>query len=112
MSITTYTDDINRDWSIRGNNVYLDNGQGCGTLWFETVPQARKFLYSAEICSELNGKDSGLCSVCRCHYSSFGLKYQFLQDFVCRQWKKDVVAYFLGTRFQTNGGRYDRKTIK
>ena len=61
MKIVTYKGNIYKNHGIDGDNVYFDNGYGCKTIWFTTVPEARKFLQKH---GHLTGKDSGLCDVC------------------------------------------------
>ena len=47
MAIIEYGDGIFRDTNVIGENVYLaepGRGQGCDTIWFQTVAQAREFI--------------------------------------------------------------------
>jgi hypothetical protein len=52
MDVKTYSDGISRDAQIYGDNVYFSEGQGCDTIWFTTVPEAR-------------GQAAQVCQVCR-----------------------------------------------
>ena len=42
--IRDYKDNISKDFDVLGDNIYFDNGQGCGTIWFKTIEEARKFI--------------------------------------------------------------------
>lgn len=88
MSITTYKDDIRRDWDILKPNVYIENAKdlGCGTVWFDTVPEARKVLFSKDWDGP-KGQDAGVCYLCACSYSLHDPEHKGKRDFLCRQYK-------------------------
>lgn len=98
MAIRVYNDDIARDFNVLGDNVYMDNGQGCDTIWFKSVPECRKFLKNNGWRYNFSGRYSGLCNCCRCHYSITDPEYQKLEDFMCHKWKEDIKAEILGRR--------------
>lgn len=87
MTIQEYKDDINRDYNIHDKNVYFGNGQGCGTIWFKSVPDARKFINEY---GYLSGFDSKLCKKCQCHYSIDNKEYNKYSKFACEQWKEQI----------------------
>ena len=90
-TLTIYKDDIKKYWPIYGNNVYLTNGQGCHTVWFPTVPVARKALKKDGI---ITGKDLADCSKCQCHYSYSDPIHDTLEPHICRQAKEDYAKDF------------------
>ncbi len=79
--ITTYPEykkvPISRDWNVAdGEQVYIGNGQGCATLWFVTVEEARAFIdkYEKRIKITNYQRVKGLipnkiCLKCKGHYS-------------------------------------------
>jgi hypothetical protein len=82
---------VSKDLNVLGDNTYLDNGQGCGTIWFKNVPEARKFLDSNLLNPwNFDGQDSGLCNCCRCSVSNLDPEYKKREDFMCREWKEDI----------------------
>lgn len=83
MSIIDYDGDIARDTNVLGENVYYDNGQGCGTIWFKTVGDARKFIAKY---GRISGQDSGLCKKCQCHYSKDTHGWNIYKPWVCDKW--------------------------
>lgn len=92
MTIQEFRDGVCKDLNVLGDNTYIDNRQGCETIWFKNVPEARQFLDS-ELLNPYNfdGHDSGLCNCCRCAVSSFNKKeYNKREDFMCHKWKEDV----------------------
>lgn len=95
MAIREYNDDIARDFAVLGDNVYMDNGQGCGTIWFKTVPECREFYKRIGWRNTFSGRDSGLCNCCRCSKSYGTPEYNKLEDFMCHKWKEDIKAEIL-----------------
>ena len=91
MAIATYKDDISRDFSIFGNCVYLGNGQGCGTIWFKSVPIARKALLRDGI---KTGADLCDCSRCACHYSISDPIQRIFRFHICIPLKKKYAQSF------------------
>ena len=83
MAIIDYADGISRDTNVLGENVYYDNGQGCGTIWFKNVKQARKFIAKH---GRIDGRDSGLCKKCQCHYSKGTHGWTIYKQWVCHKW--------------------------
>ena len=89
MSIIDYKDNISKDTNIYGANIYFDNGQGCGTLWFNTAEQTRKFIAKN---GRISAQDSGLCKKCN-HSYSFGTKeYKKYPSLACKEWKEKLQA--------------------
>jgi len=88
MAIIEYKDNIQRDTAVYPPNVYAGDEQGCGTVWYKSVKQARKVIRSLGRIPE--GRDAGLCGECSCHYS-FGTKeHRQYPEFVCRKWKEQI----------------------
>ena len=90
MTITTYKDDIHRDTNVLEPNVYLSNGQGCGTVWFATVEDARRILELWGHTPE--GSETNLCKVCACSYAHGTKENQQFKEFMCREWKAQVAS--------------------
>ena len=63
-----------KDFNVAdGEQVYIGNGQGCATLWFGTVGEARAFIdkYEKRI-KYTNGRGlipRRICKECKGHYS-------------------------------------------
>jgi len=88
MTITTYKDEIYRDWNVEGPyNVYLSYGQGCGTVWYKSVPDARK-AHEANDHKEPDGASIGLCHLCAYSYSNTNPLHEHLPPNLCGQWKR------------------------
>lgn len=89
---------IYRDYNVvDGQQVYIGNGQGCDTLWFKSVKEARRFIRTFRdkmVVTDL-GIVQGLipksiCNKCRCHYS-FGTKeWEKYKDFACEEYKEEL----------------------
>lgn len=73
--------------------VFIGNGQGCGTVWYYTVADARRAV-------ELNGgvpphgRQSGLCEGCHCHFSprTQPKLYRQATPYACSDWKDQWTA--------------------
>lgn len=77
---------------IEESNVYASKtefcGEGCSTVWFNSVPECRAYL-------RVNGKvpsgcDAGLCEKCRCHYSVLDVRYEQFEDYACKAYKEAI----------------------
>lgn len=91
MAIIEYDNGICRDTNVLGNNVYMDNGQGCGTVWYSSVKQAAIVFEIYE--GAPSGHDANLCHMCKCHYSINDPKYKkALYENACQQWKKKIAS--------------------
>ncbi len=88
MSVIDYGDGIFRDTNIVDEaNVYIgENGQGCSTVWFKSVPDAR-MAYENNDYREPDGSDAGLCEQCACHYSASDPKQKGKPFHACTDWK-------------------------
>jgi len=78
---------VKRDTRVDSPNVYMGNGQGCGTVWYDTTHQARA------ACKRNggvvpHGNQSGLCDQCRCRYRHGTRKHREFPEFACRGWKE------------------------
>lgn len=76
--------------------VYIGNGQGCGTFWFKNEGEARKFIdqFRKEIevtdlgCVNLIPKE--ICLKCKGHYS-FGTKeWKKAKEWSCKEYKENL----------------------
>ena len=88
MAILDYADDIHRDTHVCGTNVYAGNGQGCGTVWYSNVPQARRIIKA--LGKAPHGRDSGLCVNCKCHFRYQSKEWKKATDYACKEWKAHV----------------------
>lgn len=88
MAIIDYDYGVSRDTAVLGDNVYAGNGQGCGTVWYPTVKQARRVI--DRLAFTPDGRDSGLCEVCACHYSFGTEEFNKYPEFACGEWKGKV----------------------
>jgi len=84
MSIRDYEGDIHRDFNVLPPNVYIGEGQGCSTIWYYTVPQARKARKNRHIPS---GYDAKLCRACACACSVSDPCHKYLREFICGEYK-------------------------
>ena len=94
MAIIDYKDDIHRDTNVGGNNIYIGNGQRCGTIWYKSVAHARRALNSNEG-RIISGQDLFDCTKCSCYYSIQNKEHKKYPEFVCRQLKEDFIKKYL-----------------
>lgn len=88
MAIIDYADDIHRNMEVVGpDNVFFGNGQGCGTIWFSSVDEARHFLQAF---GKLSGFASKLCENCGCHYGRGHYFWKRYPNHICQAWKKEI----------------------
>jgi len=90
---------IFRDYNIvDGEQVYIGNGQGCGTFWFRDVKEARKFIdkFREEMDIDHIGGVSlilgKLCIKCRSYYSYGTKEWKKAKDRVCEEYKEELKA--------------------
>lgn len=88
MAIIDYEGDVHRDTAVLAPNVYCGNGQGCGTVWFDTVEQARAVI--KKLGKTPTGQDAGLCHECSCHYSYGSAEYLRYPEWACREYKRKI----------------------
>ncbi len=81
MSIIDYGNDIHKDTNVYGENVYIGNGQGCGTFWFKSVEHARKYLDRFG----MPKIPKVLCEKCSCHYSYGTREYKKYPEYNCNE---------------------------
>jgi len=64
---------IFRDFNVvDGEQVYIGDGQGCGTFWFSSVPEAKKFINRYQNLIKVIGIGlipKPICQSCKGHYS-------------------------------------------
>ena len=87
---------ISRDYNVRGKQIYIGNGQNCGTFWFASVEEAKRFIdaYHDKIDPEKHGLGlipKELCERCQCHYSAFTKEYKKYKPFVCQKFKEELI---------------------
>ena len=78
---------IYRNWDISGDNVYFTEGEGCHTIWFSSVPEARRFI---NMKGDINGHDSGFCGVCSNNYAVCSEGYIKYPANACQAWKEEM----------------------
>lgn len=92
--IRTYKDHIQRDFSICGSySVYMDVGQDCGTIYYLSVPIARKVLELDEN-APLTGRELADCTKCACHYSYGTKEYNQYSLHLCKEAKEKYAKSF------------------
>jgi len=91
MTILTVDEVINRDSNVYGDNVYLGNGQGCGTIWFKNVKSARKALSQDGIKTDSDLAD---CTKCSCRYSHGTKEWKKYPEYLCHPLKKQYANQF------------------
>lgn len=79
---------------VDGEQVYIGNGQGCGTFWFSSVPEAKGFIdrYRDKMVVTDLGSVTGLipseiCEGCKGHYSYSSKEWQKATENNCRDHK-------------------------
>lgn len=88
MAHIAYGDDIHRDTNVSGDNVYVDNGCGCNTVWYKSVPACRALL--RHLGRVPDGHDLGLCELCSCSYSVVQKGNKAYPEFVCKSYKEGL----------------------
>ena len=89
MTITNYEGDLHRDTNIYGSNVYAGNGQGCGTVWYNSVPYARQRIKHLGFAPQ--GQQSKLCKLCKYNYSHNTKDWHNAPyNYACREWKEKI----------------------
>lgn len=88
---------IFKDTNVIGRNVYIGNGQNCGTFWFRTVKEAREFIDYYERQIMPNEPHLGLipdemCNRCQNRYSYFSKEYEKFPPFACSAYKEKLIA--------------------
>jgi hypothetical protein len=89
--VQDFKDGISKDYNVYGYNTYLDNGQGCGTVWFKNVPTARKALKKDGI---KTGCDLVDCTKCACNYSYNSKEYNQFPEHLCTKAKEAYAESF------------------
>jgi hypothetical protein len=90
--------DINQDTAVLGDNYYLSNGQGCGTIWFKNGVEAKKFIdkylsiikldFYGDVCKLI---PETLCKKCRGHYQHNSKEWKKYPDFNCKSFGEAMV---------------------
>ncbi len=88
MAIIDYSDNICRDTNVSKDQVYVDNGQGCSTVWYKSVPACRALLKN--LGRSPDGRDIELCLVCGCSYSITEKGYDMYPQHVCKKYKDSI----------------------
>lgn len=94
MAIIQYKDGIFKDTNVYGDNIYLagNRGQGCGTIWFSSVNQARKALEKDGV---ITGSELYDCKKCACHYSITDERHNKYPEFACHKAKGNYTKKFV-----------------
>ena len=82
---------IHKDPDVLGDNTYIGNRQGCGTVWFKDVPTARKALIQD---GGISGKDLVHCRFCNGYYSTNDPMYEKYPDHLCSKTKEKYAEHF------------------
>jgi len=93
MAIIQYNDNVFKDTNVYGDNIYLagNRGQGCGTIWFSSVKQAKKAF---EKDGAITGSKLYDCEKCACHYSIIDKQQKKYPEFACHETKKNYAKQF------------------
>ncbi len=89
---------IYQDYNVAdGLQVYIGNGQGCGTFWFGDVEEAKRFIDAYRNRIELTNLSSvgglipkELCEGCKGHYSYGTPAWKRAKDWNCREFKEQM----------------------
>ena len=87
---------ISQDSSIYKEQMYLGNGQGCGTFWFKDLKEARIFIDEFRDKIKITGFEhvdivpEELCKKCKCHYSFETKEWKKAKDYACKDYKKKL----------------------
>ncbi len=85
---------IARDYSIYGEQVYIGLSQGCHTIWFQSVEDAKKFIdfYENELkkAKDFRMIPEDLCRNCRNHYPIGSEEWRNSAEFNCKEYKEEL----------------------
>jgi len=89
---------ISRDYDVvDGEQVYIGNGQECHTLWFKSVPEAKKFIDRYRGRMDITEGLLGLgliprkiCQGCKGHYSFKSAEWQKATRDNCEDYKQEL----------------------
>ncbi len=98
MAIVEYTDmttgiTVCKDTNVLGSNCYAEwpeGGQGCGTIWFATVGQAR--AVALQLRRMPTGREAGLCDQCRGTHRHGSAGWKKYPDWACKEWKERIAS--------------------
>jgi hypothetical protein len=82
---------ICKDTNVYGANIYFEGmniGQGCNTIWYDSVPACRAMLRIMNKVPE--GHHTELCHKCKCHYSVSDPNYRNYKDYACVRYKDRI----------------------
>ena len=89
---------IFQDYNVADDEqVYIGNGQGCGTFWFRDIKEAKKFIDKYR--DKMKIWDTGvirglipekLCRNCKCHYSYQTPKWYKAKERNCQEFKEQL----------------------
>ena len=88
---------ILRDTNVVGEQVYIGNGQGCGTFWFKNARDAKKFIDAYRDKMEVTNYGAvwglipkELCENCKGHYSYGTPEWKKAKDWNCFKFKEQM----------------------
>ena len=94
MAIQIFNDKhgtVYKDTAICEEHAFLSNGQGCDTIYFKSVPLARKALKKDGVKS---GRDFFDCTKCGCHYSHGSRQHEKYPEHACHDLKCQYAKSF------------------
>ena len=90
---------IFKDYDIDGQQIYIGNGQGCSTFWFDNLEKVKKFIDKNAKKIEITdlGCINGLipkklCKNCKCYYSYGTKKWADAKDYNCKKFKINLIS--------------------
>ena len=86
------TVDIYRDHDVCTPNVYIGDHQGCETVWYDSVPAARKSLKDNK--KVLTGKDLVNCNMCSKTHHPTEEDYNLYFNCLCEKLKLAVAKKY------------------
>lgn len=92
MAIIDYNNDIHRDTDVLAPNVYIGNGQGCGTVWFFTSADALEAIKNNDGLIP-DGHQANICAQCACRYSALDKNQKDKPFFACKPWKEHFTNF-------------------
>ena len=84
MTVREFEGGVFRDSNVFADNIYFTIGQGCDTIWFGKIEEARNFI---DVKGKISGHDSGMCDKCACRYSHGTRENKKYPEYACTEWK-------------------------
>lgn len=97
--------ELYRATNVYGEQYYIGNGQGCGTFWFKTLKDAKKFIdHFIDRITQKSGHlgliPESVCSKCQNRYSPAvdPDKYRKYPPHACKELKERLISEALRRR--------------